>query len=198
VGSTPASRSRIAAVCRSTWKVTFLFAKVAQAADALAAWRAIRRSIASRLRGVPVRVGNNRAAGLASHSASHMRSTLTTGTVKGVMRSFRPLPQYCSLDNNFRRDALIERLRSSSNPKARHLSFHAARIALAAALHCAAAGNLGEKARSPVFPLLRGERPPPRAGVGSVRARHERRISLRDAARCPAPPRTSDGESQHA
>ena len=57
VVSTPASRSRIAAVWRSTWHVTFLVASVGQWSAAVAVWILRRCSIASRLRRPPLRAG---------------------------------------------------------------------------------------------------------------------------------------------
>jgi hypothetical protein len=60
--SMPAASSRIAAVCRSTWGVILLLARVGQAALAVAVCWDRRAATASRLIRVPARVGNTTSA----------------------------------------------------------------------------------------------------------------------------------------
>ena len=52
-----------------------------------------RRSTASRLRGLPCRLGNNGSWASPPRSRSQTRSTAAVWTVSGVTRSFRPLPR---------------------------------------------------------------------------------------------------------
>lgn len=66
--SIPEVKSRIAQECRKVWAVTCFVAIEGQLSAALVVWRVIRRSIASRLSGLPVVVGNNGSDGLPSRS----------------------------------------------------------------------------------------------------------------------------------
>ena len=77
---------------RSTCGVIVLAASDGQAAAAVAACLARRRSSASRLSGRPVLVGNSGSSGLAGAFAGQARRTATVCLVSGVMRCLRPLP----------------------------------------------------------------------------------------------------------
>ncbi len=84
----------MAAVWRSVCGVMFLLASDGQVRAARAAWWAIRCWSASRLRGLPCRVGNSGSVGLPARSVSQTRRTATVPVpaVSGMMRSLRPLP----------------------------------------------------------------------------------------------------------
>jgi hypothetical protein len=82
----------MAAVWCSTCGVMCLLASGGQARAARAAWWAMRCWSASRLRGLPCRVGNSGSVGLPPRSVSQPRRTATVPAVSGVMRSLRPLP----------------------------------------------------------------------------------------------------------
>jgi hypothetical protein len=82
---------------------------------------------------------------------------MTIASMKQQGSSVRAMAQYCSLHDHFGDDPLIQWLGSPPDPEIRHLSFHAAGIALAAALHRAAAGEFAQQTLFPALPLLRGE-----------------------------------------
>jgi len=93
VVSTPACRSRIAAVCLGTCGVTFL-ARIDEQRSAAAAACLVRRcSSASRLSARPWLVGNTGSCGRPSRSVSQARSILVVVLVSGVILCFRPLPR---------------------------------------------------------------------------------------------------------
>lgn len=93
VTSTPAFRSRIAAECRMVCGEIFFSCRVGQDRAAVAVYLVTRRSRASRLSGVPARVGNSGSAGRPPCSMSQAASTVTVVAVSGGDSLFTALAQ---------------------------------------------------------------------------------------------------------
>ena len=92
VVSTPACSSDIAQLWRSTCGCSRLPASDGQLPVAVLVWMASRRSIASRLSRLPVRVGKSGSCGRPARSLIHEESTVCAGAVSGTARCFLPLP----------------------------------------------------------------------------------------------------------
>jgi hypothetical protein len=89
--STPACRSRIAAVCCKTWGVRCFDWRDEHRCSATAACLATRRWMASLLSRRPVRVGNTGSSGRPARSTSQTRSVAVVECESGV-RFLTPFP----------------------------------------------------------------------------------------------------------